>query len=222
MTQPAFKANPLRKPYKFKTTYMTVNQRMYRWAEELFYEDQLSGSLLHTLKAIIATRHMKQPTIQQINDARTRSAARKFAQSDAVSNRTIRRHIQKLESLKLIVVDRYHKGWDSRNSYTVCVPNEFLVKQREDIVSPSLSCCSPVGGASSKIENNHTGGGGKVASAAPPVAACRATPPPKGGYLGKVFITAEDLANCVGGYPDCIEVIICKDEAEIQRRLAEN
>jgi hypothetical protein len=135
-------AQKLRKPYKFKTTFMGVNQKMYRWADNLFFNELISGSLLHTLKAIIATRHMKQPTIQQINEARTRSASTKFAQSDSVTNRTIMRHIEKLEALKYIKVTRDKNAWYSRNAYSICVPNDYLVKAPSDTMSPSLSCSS--------------------------------------------------------------------------------
>ena len=135
-------SRPSRKPYKFKTTFMGVNQKMYKWADNLFFDDLITGSLLHTLKAIIATRHLKQPTIQQINDARTRSASTKFAQSDSVTNRTIIRHIEKLEKLKYIIVTRDKDAWYSRNAYSICVPDENLVKAPSDTVSPSLSCSS--------------------------------------------------------------------------------
>lgn len=126
-----------------KTSFMTVNQRMYRWADNLFFDELISGTTLHTLKAIIATRHLKQATIQQINDARSRSASTKFAQSDSVTNRTIIRHIQKLEKLGYIKVHRHHFGYDKRNSYSICVPDELLVNDSSDIMSLSISCDTP-------------------------------------------------------------------------------
>lgn len=135
-------AKNLRKPYKFKTSFMGINQKMYQWADNLFFNELISGSLLHTLKAIIATRHMKQPTIQQINEARTRSASTKFAQSDSVTNRTIIRHIDKLEKLNHIKVNRYKDAWYARNSYFICIPDEYLVKAPSDTMSPSLRCLS--------------------------------------------------------------------------------
>lgn len=135
--------NPYRKPYKFQTTIMTVNRRMYSWADSLFYDQLITGSILHTLKAIIATRHLKQPTIQQINDARTRSASTKFAQSDSVTNRTILRHVEKLQSLKYIIIEKQKNAWYSRNSYHICVPDDYLVKAPSDMMSPSLSCSYP-------------------------------------------------------------------------------
>jgi hypothetical protein len=147
------KKNPYRKPYKFKTTIMGINRRMYSWADNLFFNDLISASLLHTLKAIIATRHLKQPTIQQINDARTRSASLKFAQDEAVSNRTILRHIDKLEQLGYIKVTRTKTYKCTRNSYFINIPCQDLVKRSSDIVSPSLSCSSSKGGGASNTRS---------------------------------------------------------------------
>lgn len=133
---------------------MPKNQKrtvMYSWAEQLFYTDIISASVMHTLKAIISCLSLEQPTIEQINSARTRSASRKFAQDDIVSNRTIRRHIKILEMLKFIEVDRDHKAWDNRNSYTINVSAEYLVDQRGDMVSSSISCSQ--GSSISKYPN---------------------------------------------------------------------
>lgn len=111
---------------------------LYNWADQLFFDQKISASVLHTLKAIIACGYLKQPTLGQISDARTRSAARKFAQDDIVTKRTIRRHIQQLEKLGLIKVDRDHKAWDNRNSYVAMAPAQNLADQRGDMMSPSI------------------------------------------------------------------------------------
>ncbi len=116
-----------------------ANKNMYSWADSLFFTLIISSSLLHTLKAIIACMGIDRPTLAQINAARTRSASRKFAQSDPISERTLRRHIRLLELLGLITVIRSRDtNRNSRNAYTVMFPEEALSCPSQDIVSPSI------------------------------------------------------------------------------------
>jgi|SRR6185503_4538696 len=132
---------PKHKPYKFKSSIIDINRKMYKWAENLADNELISHAVMHTLKAIISERLVPQATISQINATRDRSIT-KFSQDDKVCNRTIRRHIKLLERLKYIKVTRAHKDWKTRNSYFICVPDEYLVAQRGDIVSSSISCSS--------------------------------------------------------------------------------
>ena len=118
------------------------NKNVYSWADGLFRSGFISASLLHTLKAIISCTPLQQPTIQQINAARNKSASKKFAQDDNVSDRTIRRHIQDLEKLKLVEVTRTRDARrNSRNAYSVKVPDDVLSCSSEDTMSASL--CTP-------------------------------------------------------------------------------
>lgn len=128
----------------FKQINATPVKNIYAWADNLFRSNKISGALLHTLKAIIACSKLKQPTIQQINAARTRSAARKFAQSSAVTDRTIRRHIQQLEALELIQVTRSRDvNRNSRNAYAIRFVEEVLSCPSEDNMSSSLTLAPP-------------------------------------------------------------------------------
>ncbi len=119
-----------------------INKNLYDWAEGLFYENKLTATLLHTLKAIIATRLLNSPTLKQINEARTRSCARKFAQAATISQRTMMRHIEKLEDLKLINVIRTKDAWYARNTYFINAPEDKLVIAPRDTVSLPISCSS--------------------------------------------------------------------------------
>jgi hypothetical protein len=119
-------------------SFKVINKTSYAYADELFFTGKIKGPVLHTLKALISCKRLKQPTMRQINAARNRSAARKFAQSNPVSDKTIQRHIKLLEELGFIIVEREHVGWDSRNAYNICIPDKYLVAQRRDIMSPSI------------------------------------------------------------------------------------
>lgn len=134
------------KQSKYLSKQKYINKNLYDWAESLFYENKLTATLLHTLKAIIATRLLPSPTLKQINDARTRSCARKFAQAPTISQRTMIRHIEKLEALKLINVIRTKDAWYARNTYFINAPEDKLVIAPRDTVSLPISCSSSLPG----------------------------------------------------------------------------
>ncbi len=130
-----------------------TDKNHYSWADSLFRAGKISGPLLHTLKAIIACLGLDKPTIAQINAARTRSAARKFAQSNAVSDRTVRRHIQDLETLRLIAVTRSRDARrNSRNAYAAMVPEPVLSCRSEDTMSPSITLATSSNYNNTKID----------------------------------------------------------------------
>lgn len=160
----AFAKNLYGKKYRAKSAAQAkflakrqVQKNLYDWADGLFFERQLKAAVLHTLKAIIATRFMIQPTITQINEARTRSCSRKFAQANIVDDRTVRRHIQSLEKLGFIDVTRSRdKKRNSRNAYAIRAPEELLSCSSEDKVSCSLSCSSSsLKGGGGAIQHKH-------------------------------------------------------------------
>jgi len=119
-----------------KKKRLPANKNHYTWAESLFRQGKIKGPVMHTLKCIIACLVLDRPTIEQLNAARTRSTSRKFAQSNAVDDRTIRRHIRLLELLGYIQVVRSRdcRG-NQRNAYTVMAPAE----KPEDKMSASLT-----------------------------------------------------------------------------------
>ena len=126
----------------------------YDWAESLFRDNVLKAPVMHTLKAIIACNKLDRPTLEQINKARTKSSSLKFAQSDPVSIRTLERHIKKLETLKLITVNRYLDAWYSRNDYVINMPESKLVDSPHDNVSGSISSFSSQGRRERKTNFN--------------------------------------------------------------------
>lgn len=132
-------AKNLRKPYKFKTEHMKINKNLYEKAELLFYDGKIKTSVLHTLKAIISARHMKWPTIKQLNEIRTRSCARKFAQSNIVSDKTVSRHLQILIKLNIISMETFYVGWCCRNMITLAPELYESVNTSQDIMSRSIS-----------------------------------------------------------------------------------
>ena len=133
--------NPHRKPYKFKTKYMQLNKNLYDWADHLFFEGFIKAPVLHTLKAILATRHMKDPTLKQINEARTRSCSLKFAQCNKVSDLTIWRHLQVMKQLKIIETENYYdRGFKKRLHIEIIHPKYKLVSASIINMIMSLSC----------------------------------------------------------------------------------
>ncbi len=129
-----------------------ASKNLYNWADNLFYDRKISDAVLHTLKAIISCGAMDRPTIQQINNVRTRSAALNFACSNPVTDRTIRRHIETLEGLELIEVTRTRdERRNSRNAYKVKGPEPDVSRPSEDIMGASLTLAT-----SQDINNNKT------------------------------------------------------------------
>lgn len=125
--------------YLRKKTYAT-NKGMYAYADSLFFEGTIKAPVLHTFKAIISCSHISSPTHKQINEARTRSASRKFAQGDPISLPTLGRHIRLLEDLKLVNIYRYRdKSRNSRNAYTIRAPEESLSCPSDIKVIASIS-----------------------------------------------------------------------------------
>lgn len=130
------------------------NKNMYSWADRLFREGSISASLLHTLKAIISCSAIDRPTISQINVTRNRSASKKFAQDDTVTDRTIRRHVQELEKLQLIEVTRSRdERRNSRNAYVVRVPEDGVSYRSEDMMSSSLCTSDPISKINTKSDH---------------------------------------------------------------------
>lgn len=133
----------------FKKLRPKPNKNFYSWADSLFRSGKIKGTLLHSLKAIIACLNIDRPTIAQINKARTKSASFKFAQSSPVTDRTLRRHIQELETLELIgVVRSRDERRNSRNAYSIKAPEEVLSYRSEDTMSSSITL------ATSDLNNN--------------------------------------------------------------------
>ncbi len=143
-----------RKP-QAATIRIKAKKNLYDWADDLFYQNYIGGNMLHTLKAIIACQKLDRPTLEQINAARTKSVMR-FCHTNAVTTRTLRNHIKKLEELGYIKVDREIECWYSRNSYTVMAPADKMIVAPQEETSPSI--CSMFlsehrKGQSSKLSN---------------------------------------------------------------------
>ena len=115
---------------------------LYRWAEQLFYDRKIKASVLHTLKGAISCAQMDKATIKQINEARTRSASRKFAQSDPVSDKTVERHLCLLDKLGILNKKTETDCWYSRNTITFNIQmtaENKLVTSPQDIMSPPIT-----------------------------------------------------------------------------------
>ncbi len=144
------------KPFKKKGRPLNK----YDWADRQFYDGKIPASELHTLKGILARAKIVNnilicdSSIPQINKSRTKSASKRFAQSNSVTERTIMRHIVKLEKAfpDMLIVDRYKNGYDAWNIYYIRIPAEYLVEQRSDIMSlPIISSTSEI----CNINHNH-------------------------------------------------------------------